>query len=315
MAPRSPKRLQLLTQCVQARRHRRRPGRCAAADRPRTAPRPQPIDRAIGSRPRGARDFRHIRACRPPAEARAGIAHPGQKEFWGLSLQVTPDVLVPRPETETVIEGALDFVVRGGLRMEKLRILDIGTGSGALLLALLHELPNAAGTGTDISAAALDVARANAAQCGLESRCNFVACDIAADVQGHSILSSPTRPTSRTMRSRRSRRRCGTTIQKLHSMAAATGLLATAPLHPRPGAFWHRADDYLWNWARARKLRSARYLPMRINRRCRTQGFGRDSTRDWRRSSAMNGSHSHPMKIAELDYRRKKALGLWFGND
>jgi release factor glutamine methyltransferase len=108
----------------------------------------------------------------------------GQKEFWDLSLQVTPDVLVPRPETETVIEAALDFVVRGGLRAEKLRILDIGTGSGALLLALLRELPNAIGTGTDVSAAALDVARANAAQCGLGARCNFVVCDIASGVQG-----------------------------------------------------------------------------------------------------------------------------------
>ncbi len=108
----------------------------------------------------------------------------GQKEFWGISLQVTPDVLVPRPETETVVEAALDFVVRGGLRMEKLRILDIGTGSGALLLALLRELPNAIGIGTDVSVAALDVARANAAQCGLESRCSFIVCDIASGVQG-----------------------------------------------------------------------------------------------------------------------------------
>jgi release factor glutamine methyltransferase len=108
----------------------------------------------------------------------------GRKEFWSLPLRVTPDVLVPRPETETVIEGALDFVVRGGLRMEKLRILDIGTGSGALLLALLRELPNAIGTGTDLSAAALEVARANAGQCGLESRCSFIACDIASGVQG-----------------------------------------------------------------------------------------------------------------------------------
>ena len=70
----------------------------------------------------------------------------GRKEFWSLALAVTPDVLVPRPETETVVEGALDFVVRNGLRMEKLRILDIGTGSGALLVALLNELPNATGT-------------------------------------------------------------------------------------------------------------------------------------------------------------------------
>jgi len=108
----------------------------------------------------------------------------GQKEFWSIPLTVTPDVLVPRPETETVVEGALDFVVRGGLRMEKLRILDIGTGSGALLAALLRELPNATGTGTDISPAALDVARGNAARSGIDSRCTFVACDIASEVEG-----------------------------------------------------------------------------------------------------------------------------------
>lgn len=108
----------------------------------------------------------------------------GQKEFWSIALAITPDVLVPRPETETVVEGALDFVVRGGLRMEKLRILDIGTGSGALLLALLRELPNATGTGTDISTGALKVARENAARCGLEDRCTFLVCDIASVAEG-----------------------------------------------------------------------------------------------------------------------------------
>jgi release factor glutamine methyltransferase len=107
----------------------------------------------------------------------------GRKEFWSLPLDVTPDVLVPRPETETVIEAALDFVVRGGLRGERVRLLDIGTGSGALLLALLSELP-AAGIGTDISQPALNVARGNAVRLGLSDRCTFVACDIAASVSG-----------------------------------------------------------------------------------------------------------------------------------
>ncbi len=107
----------------------------------------------------------------------------GRKEFWSLPLAVTPDVLVPRPETETVVEAALDAIGRGGLKMAKLRILDIGTGSGALLLALLSELPDAVGLGTDINVAALEVARANATRNGLSARCHFVACDIAAGVQ------------------------------------------------------------------------------------------------------------------------------------
>jgi release factor glutamine methyltransferase len=117
----------------------------------------------------------------------------GRKEFWSLSLQISPAVLVPRPETETVIEAALDAVVHDALQMERLRILDIGTGSGALLLALLSELPNATGTGTDISTAALDVARGNAERSGLATRCTFVACDIAAGVRGpfDLIVSNP----------------------------------------------------------------------------------------------------------------------------
>ena len=117
----------------------------------------------------------------------------GRKEFWSLTLVVTPDVLVPRPETETVVEAALDAVVRGALQMEKLRILDIGTGSGALLLALLSELPNAVGTGTDISAAALVVAHENAERNGLAARCRFAACDIAAGLAGpfDLIVSNP----------------------------------------------------------------------------------------------------------------------------
>jgi len=117
----------------------------------------------------------------------------GRKEFWSLSLQVSPAVLVPRPETETVVEAALDAVARGAPPMTQLRILDIGIGSGALLLALLSELANAVGTATDISAAALDVARANAERSGLAGRCTFIACDIAAGVPGpfDLIVSNP----------------------------------------------------------------------------------------------------------------------------
>jgi release factor glutamine methyltransferase len=116
----------------------------------------------------------------------------GQKEFWSLTLKVTPAVLTPRPETETVVEAALD-VVTPARRQEKLRILDIGTGSGALLLALLAELPNAVGTATDISSAALAVARSNAERNGLAARCTFVECNIADGVAGpfDLIVSNP----------------------------------------------------------------------------------------------------------------------------
>ena len=117
----------------------------------------------------------------------------GRKEFWDQLLEVSPAVLVPRPETETLVEEALDAIARDGSKMEKLRILDIGTGSGALLLALIGELPNAAGIGTDTSAAALAVARGNAERGGLAARCTFVACDIAKGVEGtfDLIVSNP----------------------------------------------------------------------------------------------------------------------------
>jgi release factor glutamine methyltransferase len=107
----------------------------------------------------------------------------GTREFWSLPLTVNAAVLVPRPDTETVVEAALDAVTAGG-RRRPLRILDIGTGTGAMLLALLTELPAAAGVGTDISEAALAVARDNAARLALDARCSFVVSNIAQGVEG-----------------------------------------------------------------------------------------------------------------------------------
>ena len=103
----------------------------------------------------------------------------GWKEFWGLPLKLSASTLVPRPDTETVVEAALEKA-RGLAPDRALRIADIGTGSGAILLALLHELPHAFGIGTDISPEALRTARSNAVNLKLSSRAAFVACDYAA---------------------------------------------------------------------------------------------------------------------------------------
>jgi release factor glutamine methyltransferase len=102
------------------------------------------------------------------------------KEFWGLSLQLSPDTLVPRPDTETIVETALEHIDAANRRHDALRIADLGTGSGAILLALLSELWSATGIGTDINLAALQTARRNAADLGFAPRATFVACDYAA---------------------------------------------------------------------------------------------------------------------------------------
>jgi len=104
----------------------------------------------------------------------------GHQEFWGLEFEVTPDVLIPRPETEHVVEVALArFRDRwSDLKNTQLRIADIGTGSGCLAVALANELPNARFVATDISLAALSVARRNAARHGVASRVEFVECNL-----------------------------------------------------------------------------------------------------------------------------------------
>jgi len=104
------------------------------------------------------------------------------KEFWGLPFKITPDVLVPRPETETVVAEALAAVDRTGARSRALRIADLGVGSGAILIALLVEMPNATAVGTDRDPKALALARENARRLGVTPRAAFVACDFGAAV-------------------------------------------------------------------------------------------------------------------------------------
>jgi release factor glutamine methyltransferase len=94
----------------------------------------------------------------------------GEKEFWSLRFEVGPGVLIPRPETETVVEAVLARLPDG---QRPLRLLDLGVGSGCLLLALLSELPRATGLGVDDSAAALAIAGRNAERLGLAARAHF----------------------------------------------------------------------------------------------------------------------------------------------
>ncbi|SKA35080.1 release factor glutamine methyltransferase [Enhydrobacter aerosaccus] len=94
----------------------------------------------------------------------------GEREFWGLPFKVSPAVLVPRPDSETLIEATLGLMPD---RQRAWRILDLGVGSGCLLLTLLREYPNALGWGVDISAEALTVAKSNAEALGVAGRATF----------------------------------------------------------------------------------------------------------------------------------------------
>jgi len=106
----------------------------------------------------------------------------GKQEFWGIEFEVTPDVLIPRPETEHLIEVALDRLavreIRAGrlprLNGENVTFVDIGTGSGCIAITLAKELPAATVYATDISRAALDVARRNATRLGMPDRIQFL---------------------------------------------------------------------------------------------------------------------------------------------
>jgi len=191
----------------------------------------------------------------------------GHQEFWGLDLIVSPDVLIPRPETEHIVETVLELVKNNGrspsapLRAgsapspHKLRIVDLGTGSGAIALALAKELPSAEIHASDISAKALEVARANAARHELTSRIEFHQADLL-DGSRRPLSTSwfPTLPTSASRRGFRADR-----SPKVR--AAQRGLRGTH----RPGG--HRAAG-----SRRRAKRSLRRMAGIRNQRydCRS---------------------------------------------
>ena len=128
--------------------------------------------------------------------ARRRLAHEpvarivGIREFWGLPFRLSPETLVPRPDTETVVETVLDLLPD---RQAPLRIVDFGTGSGCILVALLHELPRATGLGVDLSPGALATARTNADENGVGERCHFALSRWADAVSGpfDLIVSNP----------------------------------------------------------------------------------------------------------------------------
>jgi release factor glutamine methyltransferase len=128
--------------------------------------------------------------------ARRAIGEPlsrivGKREFWGLTFALTPRVLDPRPETETIVEAALSIL--RDRREDPLRILDLGVGSGALLCALLTEFGAAHGIGVDVSAHAAEVAQGNLQACGLSLRAEIRVGDWTSGLEGRFdlIVSNP----------------------------------------------------------------------------------------------------------------------------
>jgi release factor glutamine methyltransferase len=133
------------------------------------------FDKPVTEAERGV--FREL--VRRRGSARVPVAQlVGRKEFWSLRLRVTPDVLVPRPETETLVAAALELLPAG----RAAAVLDLGTGSGAVALAIATERPLARITATDVSAAALEIARANADEIGVAERIRLVEGDLFAPV-------------------------------------------------------------------------------------------------------------------------------------
>ncbi|MGD9738338.1 MAG: peptide chain release factor N(5)-glutamine methyltransferase [Bauldia sp.] len=106
----------------------------------------------------------------------------GEKEFWGLPFRLSPGTLVPRPDTETLVKTALEAITVRRDRFEPLRLLDLGTGTGCVLLALLSELPNATGLGIDRSPDAVATAADNAARLDLSGRARFAVGDWAKGI-------------------------------------------------------------------------------------------------------------------------------------
>ena len=142
-------------------------------------------------RPLGGREARRLAALVRRRADREPLAYlTGRREFWSLDFAVDRSTLVPRPETETVVEAVLAYRRD---RAARPRLLDLGTGTGCLLVALLGELPGAVGVGVDMSAAAVSLARDNARRHGVAGRATFAVADWGAPLAGRFdiVVSNP----------------------------------------------------------------------------------------------------------------------------
>ena len=133
-------------------------------------------------RPEEVKRFGHSIARRLAREPVSRIL--GERDFYGRTFGISPATLDPRPDSETLIDATLELVALEGRQSRALRILDVGTGSGCLLLTLLAELPGAFGVGTDVSVAALETARGNALRLGLARSAGWLAGDLLDAVRG-----------------------------------------------------------------------------------------------------------------------------------
>ena len=117
----------------------------------------------------------------------------GRRDFWGMTFHLSPETLEPRPDTETLVEAALAHVDRQGLREAPLVLADLGTGTGAIAVALLSELPRARALATDLAGGALRTARENACRLGVGARFHAVGTDFGAALSGgfDLIVSNP----------------------------------------------------------------------------------------------------------------------------
>jgi release factor glutamine methyltransferase len=162
----------------------------------------------------------------------------GHREFWGLEFEVTPDVLIPRPESEHIVEVVMEYV-RGGAAVASL--VDIGTGSGCLAVSLATEIPGAAITATDTSLRALEVARRNAARHKVDQRMRFLEADLleGVDAVADIIVSNPPYVPFQMASSLQPEVRAYEPAQALFGggdgLQIVRRLLATAPAHLVPG--------------------------------------------------------------------------------